>query len=168
MRDVELKLTGTQNSGEIVVCFDDKPVNFKKNEFGSLICKYHTENNKVNIKAFGMLDVGGIVWFITQIFFFLISVFGIFDIHRKEKCMVFNFETEVDLKEENKITLQLNSPQENGQAIDVQTDLTNREISNRYYLDTKAKKTLKILRLTKIFLTLAIVITAIAVLMIKL
>ena len=115
-----------------------------------------------------MLDVGGIVWFITQIFFFLISVFGIFDIHRKEKCMVFNFETEVDLKEENKITLQLNSPQENGQAIDVQTDLTNREISNRYYLDTKAKKTLKILRLTKIFLTLAIVITAIAVLMIKL
>ncbi len=168
MRDVELKLTGTQNSGEIVVCFDDKPVNFKKNEFGSLICKYHTENNKVNIKAFGMLDVGGIVWFITQIFFFLISVFGIFDIHRKEKCMVLNFETEVDLKEENKITLQLNSPQENGQAIDVQTDLTNREISNRYYLDTKAKKTLKILRLTKIFLTLAIVITTIAVLMIKL
>lgn len=35
-------------------------------------------------------------------------------------------------------------------------------------MDTKAKKTLKILRLTKIFLTLAIVITAIAVLMIKL
>lgn len=168
MRDLELKLTGTQNSGEMVVCIDDKPVKLKKNEFGSFICKYHTESNKVNVKAFELLDVGGIAWFITQIFFFLISIFGIFDIHRKEKCLVLNFETDVDLKEENQITLQLNSPSENGHAIDVQTALPYREISNSYYLDKKARKTLKNLRLTKIFLTLAIVVAAIAALLTRL
>lgn len=168
MKELEIKLTGQQNLGETVINIDDKPVKFRKNEFGSLICKYQTENDKVNIKVFRMLDVGGMLWFITQLFFFLISIFGIFDTHYKERCLVIDFETEVDLKEDNKITLQINSPKENENAIIVQTDLINQEVSNQYYLDTSAKKTLKILKFSKIFLTLAIIIAAIVVLMVKL
>lgn len=168
MRELEIKLTGIQNLNETVVNIDDKPVNVKKNEFGSLICKYQTENDKVNIKIYRMLDVGGFVWFITQLFFFVISIFGIFDVHHKEKCMIVDFEADVDLKEENKITLKFNAPQENAQAINIETDLLSNEVSNKYYLDKKAKKTLKILKITKILLALAIIATVVAVLMIKL
>lgn len=168
MKELEIKLTGAQNIGETIVSIDDKPVKFKKNEFDSLVCKYQTENDKVNIKVIRMLDIGGVFWFLTQIFFFLITIFGLFDIHHKERCLVVDFETEVDLKEENTLTLQFNTPQENGTAITLQTDLTNKEISNKYYLDTKAKKKLKALKITKIFLALAILVTVIVVLMIKL
>lgn len=167
MKELEIKLTGVQTLGETIVKIDDKPIKLKKNEFGNLICKYQTNNDRVNIKVFRMLDVGGPLWFITQLFFFLISIFGIFDVHHKERCMIIDFETEVELKEENKITLQLNSPQENEKAVALQTNLTYEELSNKYLLDMKAKKTLKGLRLTKIFLTLAIIITSITVLMIK-
>lgn len=168
MNNLEIKLTGVQNIDEIVVNVDDNPQKFKKNEFGSLICNYQTENDKVNIKVSRMLDCGGILWFITQLLFFIISIFGLLDIHHREKCLIIDFETEIDLKDENKITLQFNSQQENEKAINVQTDLTSQEISNKYYLDVKSKKTIKYLRLAKILLALAIIITTIIVLMIKL
>lgn len=168
MKELELKLTGGQNLGEIVVNVDESPVKFKKNEFGSFVGKIQTDNDKANIKVFRMLDVGGLLWFVTQLFFFVISIFGIFDVHHKERCLVVDFECEVDLKEENKITLQPNSLQEDGKAIDIQTDLTCQEVTNKYYLDENAKKKLKILKFTKIFLALAIIGVAIAVLFIKL
>lgn len=163
MREVEIKLTGTQNLGETVIKIDDKPVRFKKNEFGSYVCKYQTENDKVNIKVLKMLDVGGVWWFITQLFFFIISIFGIFDIHHKERCLIVDFEADFDLNEENKITLQVQSPKEDTKAIAVETNLSTQEISNTYYLDEKAKKTFKILNIAKIILALAIVATIIIV-----
>lgn len=168
MKEIEIKLTGQQALSGVVVNVDDKPVKFKKNDFGNLICKCQSENDKVNIKVFRMLDVGGMLWFVTQIFFFIISIFGIFDIHHKERCLVVDFETEVDLNEENKVVLQINSPRENEKAITVQTDLTNQEISNNYYLDSDAKKMLKRLKITKIILALAIIVTIIVVLFVKL
>ncbi len=168
MRELEIKLTGVQNLGETIISIDDKPVNVKKNEFGNLVCKYQTENDRVNIKVYRILDIGGVLWFITQLFFFIISIFGIFDVHYKERCMVVDFEAEVDLKEENKLTLQFNTPQENAQAINIQTDLTSREVSNKYYLDAEAKKTLKGLRIAKIILALAIIVTVTILLFVKL
>ncbi len=168
MRELEIKLAGFQNPSEAIIKVDDKFVKFAKNEFGNLVCKYQTENDKVNIKVHRMLDVGGFGWFITQLFFFIISIFGIFDIHRKERCFVVDFESDIDLKEDNKLTLRLNTPQENGKAIEVETDLTKQEISNTYYLDTAAKKTLKALRITKIILALAIIAIIVALLFIKL
>lgn len=168
MRELAIKLTGQQNLGEIVVSVDGEAVQFKKNKYGNLVGRYQTEKDKVNIKVYRMLDVGGVLWFITQIFFFLISIFGLLDIRRRERCFVVDFETEVDLSEENKLILQFNPPKEKGKAIVVKTALTNQEVSNEYVLDTKAKKTLKGLMFTKIFLALAIVVTAIVLLVVKL
>lgn len=168
MRELEIKLVGQINLGELVVSIDNKPVKLKKYVFGCLICKYQTGKDKVNIKVYRMLDVGGFIWFLTQIFFYLISIFGIFDVRRKERCFVVDFETEIDLKDQNKITLQLNNAKENEQAINVQTDLDSHEISNKYYLDYKAKKTLKVLKITKVLLTLAIMAIVIVVFMNKL
>lgn len=156
MRELEVKITGQQAHGESSIHIDGQPVTFKNNEFGSSVCKYQTEKDKLNIKIFRVLDVGGIVWFITQLLFFIISIFGIFDVHRKERCIIVDFEIDVDLKEENKITLQFGSPQEQGKAIEVQTDLAYEEVTNNFFVDVKAKKTLKILRVAKIILTLAI------------
>ncbi len=168
MRELELKLTGLQYSGENNISIDGEQVKFKKNQFGSLVCKYQTENDKVNVKVFTMLDVGGFIWFLTQLFFFVISIFGIFDIHRKESCLVVDYEAEFDLKEENKITLQFDSPRDGARAVNVGTDLTSREACNKFYFDKEAKRTLKILTVTKIFLAIAIIASVTAALIINL
>ena len=168
MRELEIKFTGRPNINETAVYIDDAPVEYTKNKNGQWICKYQTENDKVNIKVYRMLDVGGIWWFLTQILFFLISIFGIFDVHRKERCLVIDFEAEVDLREQNNITLQFTRPKENQAAINVQTDLPTQVISNSYYTDTKAKKLRKGLMLTKLFTALAIIAIIIVVLIVKL
>lgn len=168
MKEIEIKLTGMQSLDDTLIKIDDKPIKFKKNQFGNLICKHQTDNDKVNIKIIRLLDVGGMFWFITKLFFFIISVFGLFDVHHKEKCQVIDFETEIYLKDENKLTLQLNNFQENNEAINIQTDLLYEQISNKYYLNTKAKKMLKRLKVAKIFILLAMIITIIALIIINL
>lgn len=169
MRELEIKLTGTETLGDTMVCIDDKPIKIgKKNEFGSIVARYQTENDKVNIKVYKMLDSGGVLWFITQLFFFIISIFGILDVRRRDKCMYIDFETEVDLAEENKITLQINSPKEDAPAVGVETGLVTREVANKYVLDEQAKKTRKWLIVAKIILAVAVVVAAIVLLMIKL
>lgn len=167
MKELEIKLTG-QSVGETIVSIDNTPIKFKKNSFGSSICKYQTEKSQVNIKITRYLDVGGFVWFLTQLFFFIISIFGIFDIYYKERCLVIDFDMDIELKEENKLTLHLNSLKENSKAIDIETDLVVKEKSNNYYLDTNAKETLKKLKLTKIFLAIAIIVITAIVLIVTL
>lgn len=168
MKELEIKLTGAQKFNDLVFRIDDKDVKVKKNEFGNFVYKYQTENDRVNIKIFRVIDVGGALWFLTQLFFFVISIFGLFDIHRREKCLVIDYEAEVEMRVENRITLQLNNPQENAKAITPQTLLNYRETANVYYTDTKAKKIRIGLIFAKLFLALAIIATVIAVLIIKL
>lgn len=163
MNQLELKLTGQQSVGGVIVQIDDQPVSFKRNQFGNMVCNYQTEKNSVNIKIFRLLDVGGVFWFITQLFFFVITIFGLFDIHRRERCLVIDFEADIELKESSALTLQLNVPKDNQPAVTIQTDLAGSEITNVYFVDAKAKKTIKALKLTKLFLALAIVATAVAI-----
>ena len=167
MRDLEIKLTSQYDMGEMLVKVDDKPVNLKRNKSGGLIGSCQTENHKVKIQVYRLLDVGGTLWFITQLLFFLVSIFGIFDARHKEKCVVMEYEADVELGENNSITLKLNQQKENEKAVTVETTLAVEELTNRYFVDTKAKKKLKWLKLSKLFLTLGIIAIIIAVLVVK-
>lgn len=168
MKELEINFAGRPRLSETAVYIDDQPVEYTKNKNGNWVCKYQTENDKVNIKVYRMMDIGGVGWFLLQILFFLIGIFGILDINRRERCLVIDFETEVELNEQSSLTLQFNRPKENQPAITVQTELQTQEISNTYYVDTKAKKIRKGLVLTKVFLALAIIGAIIAILIVKL
>lgn len=157
MKELQIKLTGQLLAGNTVVAVDGEPVRFKKNEFGNIVSNYRTDKDRVNVKVFRMLDVGGIFWFLAQLFFFLISIFGIFDVHRKERCIVIDYEAEIELGEVNSLVLRVNRPQENSKAVEIETELSVREISNVYYVDAKAKKKLKALRIAKLILAAAVI-----------
>lgn len=160
MKKIEIKLTGVHNTLNPVVIVDNQMINFKKNKQGNLVYLFETEKDTIKIKANRFLDVGGIAWFFIQILFFLISFLGLFDVHQKESCMGIDFEMIVDLKEENKISLQFMPQKENKKAILVHTDLVCQEVANSYYLDTQAKKKLKYLKWIKIGVTILIIVTA--------
>ena len=168
MKSLNLKVTGSQYLGNSIVYVDDKPVNLKRNEFKNLTCKYETEKDTVNLKVYRMLDVGGVWWFITQLFFFIISIFGLFDIHSKNRALGLEYECEVYLKEENNITLSCNPPRDNTQAFKVETDSQITELSNKFYIDQSAKKTFKKLLIAKIVTALAIIAVVITVLVVAL
>lgn len=167
MKTLNLKLTGSQNLGDALVFVDDKPAQFKRNEFKDLTCSVETDSDKVNLKIYKALDVGGIWWFLTQLFFFLISIFGILDIYSKNRYLSLQYEGEVELKEDNNITLSCNLPRENAKVFDIETDLQVTENENKFYIDQQAKKKFKILLISKILLAIAIVVTTVVVLIVK-
>lgn len=167
MKTLNIKLNGTQYLNNAIVYVDNKQVKFKQNEFKNLVSKVETDSDKVTIKVYKALDVGGVVWFITQLFFFLISIFGIFDVYTKNRYLALCFECDVNLKDENNITLSCKKPVNNEKAFEVETDLIVSELENKFYIDEAAKKKLKWLLISKIILAVAIVATVIIVLVTK-
>lgn len=164
MKQLNLKLTGEQYLGDAVVLIDGKPTQFKKNNFGNVVVNHQTEKDKATLEIYKALDVGGVLWFVTQLFFFVIGIFGIFDIHSKRKHIGLVYKAEIDLKEESILVLKCNLPRENSRAFEIDTDLSVREESNAFYVDEKAKKTFRFLLVAKIILALAIVSGIVAVL----
>ncbi len=162
MRELDLKLTSYECLENVLVKIDGKPFEMKKEKSGTLGGHYRTESEIVKIEVFKMLDVGGPLWFIVQLFFFVITLFGLIGIHHKEKCFVIDFEIEVELEEHSELTLQLNPPKQDERAIEFETSLAGNEISNMYLFDKEAKRTLKLLKIVKIILALAIIATVIA------
>ena len=152
MREFELNLSGWKKLGPVYVELDGKPVEMKDCGSGIVTCKYQTEGTHVNVKVYRMLDVGGFVWFITQLFFFVITLFGLFGTHTFKKFVAVDFETSVELQQVNKLTLKFNSIRDGGRAAELQTDLRVLEISNAYYAEPKAKKMYTALTIVKVFL----------------
>lgn len=168
MKTINLKLTGNKYLNELLISVDGKPMKFRKNEFKNTVCTYQTDKESVHITIVNMLDTGGLIWFITQLFFFLISIFGIFDTHRKERCLLADFDVKVNLREtDNDLTLRLNMPEANKKVASIDTNLSVLEISNQYFLHEQAKRKRKILFFTKIGLTIAVIVIVLCILLLN-
>lgn len=155
MNKLGLKITG--NHAGMAVYVNGKPLGAKNNKFQNAVAEVATEKDKVKIEVFRYADVGGIGWFVLQLLFFLVSIFGIFDARRREKCVLPCFAVEAELTGGNTVTLKPN-PQRAGQrAFEIESDAPITELSNEYVTDDKAKKTLKALLAVKIVLTIAVV-----------
>lgn len=161
MNELNVKLVSPKNIGYPLVKIDGESVAFTRNKYNNFVYNFRTDKQRVKIEVYRCIDVGGFFWFISQLFFFLISVFGLFDIHRRERCVALDFAVEVDLQQLSDITLRCKPRKDNESAIEVATNLTVRQISNRYFIDTRAKKKLKILLAAKILLAIASVTTII-------
>lgn len=167
MKQLNLKFTGMLPD-DTTVHMDGKQINFKKNKFGNQVATYQTEYETVKLEVYRLLDCGGVIWFLTQLFFFVISIFGIFDIHAKKRYLGLIYEADIELKEENDIILRCYTPKDGSKAFEAETDLVVREESNGYFVDKKAKKIFIFLLISKIFLAIAIIGVITAVLISKL
>lgn len=167
MKELNLKLLGDVQMGETMVLIDGKSAKFKRNEFKNLVCHYETPNDSVKIEIYKAMDVGGVFWFLAQLFFFVISIFGIFDVYSKGRAVCFEYKAVVNLSEgKNDISLRYRNVKQDGEAFVADGGDLNVEL-NRRFVDPKAKKKLKILNISKVLLAIAIVAVAIAVVAVK-
>lgn len=164
MNTLNLKFTNALNMENLQIKIDDSRIKLKSNEFKNLQGTYKTDKDRARITIFKPLDTGGKLWFFVQIFFFIISIFGIFDIHRRDKCLGLVYDAEVDLAENGSMTLTCNAPKADSKAFAVSTNLQVNELENAYYVDEKAKKTRKLLLVSKIITAIIIVAIVIIVL----
>lgn len=161
MNNLKLILTGSKR-GDMFVCIDGNPVeNFQKDENGNRFCMYTTESEKVRLSVHRYLDLGGFIWFIAQIFFFIISIFGLFDVHGKARWLSADCQIDVNLKEVSNITVKLNNPSKKGRVADFITYLQMDVISNNFVLEPKTKTIRTLLTLAKLLTAVAVIIVAV-------
>lgn len=118
-------------------------------------CAIQTEKAQVRVAVCRYLDAGGPLWFIAQLFFFIISIFGIFDVRGRGKYLVADCQMDIYLKQTCDLTIKINAPKKNVKVAEFTGDIWLAEWSNKYVPDERAKKKYIALNLIKLFLALA-------------
>lgn len=149
MNKLNMKINGVNTKG-LDIKIDDKKVNLTKNKFGNKAVVYETENPTVNIKIKKYLEINSKAWFLWQMLFFFLSVFGIFDLRLDKRCVILDCEFEVKLEEITTLNLSMNYVKSLEKALKVDCNADVNEIKNVAYVDEQAKKRIKILKIAKI------------------
>lgn len=156
MNKLNLKFRGGKLK-DLLIQIDNDPIKFKQNKFGNFEYNYETEKDVVNIKIQRVLELQSKFWFLWQMLFFVISLFGIFDRRLDKRCVIIDAEYNVNVNENSQIEFMLDYTKPES-VLKVQSNAEIEQVKNVSYVDKNLKKRLKILRLTKIFTAIGVVI----------
>lgn len=150
MKRLNLKIA-SHSSIDSYFLVDGKRVKSKKDNFGKKCSIIETENDEVEIKIFDFDEMQGKLWFVSSLVFFIISIFGILDIKYKKNCRSIDCKLKVKLKDENnELKISYNKFEDNGLAVNYDSDCEVEVESNRYYINQVSKKRFKIMKWVKI------------------
>ena len=145
MNSLQLKLR-KQFSFTPLVSIDNKIAKLKKNEFGGLTTKYQTEKDEVEIKIFTLPnELNYKFWFLMSLFFYIVSIFGIFDLPYNRNYYTLEYKGKVKLSENTILDLTMAKPADNIKAISVKDGPFDDNETNIYIFNEKIKKRRRLL-----------------------
>jgi len=167
MKQLNLKFNNLKHLSPTVKV-DDTYVRVKKNEFGNYTANFSTEKDEVTVYIYRFLEISGKLWFLMQMLFFIISIFGLLDIRLDKHCIVLDCSFKIRLKDsENNFTcnFDINEQSGEGEALKYESNCEVETLSNAYFVDKKAKKRRKFCKSLKAtFWVVLVIIILIAVL----
>ena len=137
------------------VYVDGEIINFKKKK-KRYIAEHssHNETAELIIKSYSRYQTRW--WFLIEMFFFLVSIFGVFDQRFGKYCYTTHCKIKLNLQSETNVKLRIITPRNNGAVVKVEGDCESEEVENIYKIDETAKKRQKILKISKIITFVAI------------
>lgn len=158
MNNVNLKFVNCSNLKPSIEV-DGNSLKLKKDNFGALTTEYATNSSQIKIEINKYYDVLGPWWFLTHIFFFIISVFGILDIRPDKKCISLKTTFIINVQENSKVKFVFKTRKNGEKAIEATCENCEvvQEDGNVYYVEEQAKSRYKVLRITKVFIWIATV-----------
>ena len=155
----KLNLEFVNLESDYIVEVDDKICDFKKiRKKRNLTYEYQTENDKVNISIKRLVPQSAKNWWLWQIIFFFVSLFGIFDFVENKKCLKVDFDATIDLSEETNVKIIIQKNTKEKLAVKLLTEANVVEHKNEMSVDMVAKKRLKAIKVLKIIFWIALVI----------
>lgn len=141
---------------------DGDDMNISQNKFGSSEVKFATDKDEVEVAIFKYLELSSPLWLVMSIFFFIISIFGIFEPRYDRRCIVYDCKFKVKLCGRTNVAL---SPCDfdgsEGKAFKLESTAEIEEMSNVQYVDARAKRRWRITVIVKICIfAAAVAITA--------
>lgn len=144
MNSLQLKIRN-QASFRPIVKIDDKEVKLKKNEFGSLVANYSSEKEKVKISIYTLPhEFDTKYWFFIYLLYYVISIFGIFDVPYARNAYQLQYNGEIALQEKTVIDLIFESKKKDAKALTCKEGNFDDNESNKYIYNEKINKRRKI------------------------
>ena len=156
MSKVNLSVVDNKAYDNVIVVNGDR-FKYKKDKNRKLKGIVECDNECV-IEIYNWNEINSKLWLIVELFFFIISVFGIFDIKRDKKGKSIDFKAKFKTKDINNISLGFNVFKEGTPAIKIDADCDIEVIENKFYIDKKVIKRYKILKLCKLFTFLLVIV----------
>ena len=128
-----------------------KLLNWKKTNQVT-VCSYQTENKTVDLKICKYLEENSPLYFLWQILFFFVSIFGLFDKRGDRYCIVIEYHAKITLSEQTDATIRLNFRPDKNIAATITTEADVEEQTNTIFVDKAAKKRKKIATVIKLLL----------------
>lgn len=157
MNKLTLKIKAVQKGTFVYV--DDKQQTYKKDRFSNRIYTLFTEKKQISLKIYKYQDLNTKYWWLYEIMYFFLSIFGLFDIKGKQNYYVIKYEALIDLNEETNVDLAYDYKA--GQAFkQIKTNTELHEVQNQKQISKQAKKRSKIVLWSRIavWVVLAIVV----------
>lgn len=150
MKTLNLKLLGGTELNPIVK-IDGKVVQYKRNKYKTAEIVYQTEKDVVDVEIGNVLEIKGPCWWLIQMFFFVISLFGILNPKLEKFCYLINFKAKINIGENsNEVMLKFNLLKDKTRAIEISSPNIIEESVNEYLIDLETKKRKKILKISRI------------------
>lgn len=151
MNNISLKPTNIPYRVIPIIQIDDKHISPKKNEFGNLICTHSTNAEEVTVTISTFLELSGKLWWLYALITFIVSIFGFFSPPYDKKCITVEGQFKIKLNSsDTKIDIIFNQFKDQSPAYSINSNTEFIETTNKYIIDKKAKKSQKILLVTKI------------------
>lgn len=164
MKTLNLKLQGG-NSLKPIIQIDGKQIDYTRNKNQSITLTHKCESDSVNISITNAIELNGPCWWLMQMVFFVISIFGILNPKLVKVYYFVDYQASIRLDNDvNDVVLRFNTFSVKGRAVEPLNNDNNvvEEVKNEYGIDTKAKKRRKVMVfsyvMTWIIVILAIII----------
>ena len=140
------------------VLVNGKNINFKMDKSSRLyVAEYESEEDTVILSTDTFNPYNRRSWWIVGMFFFIITIFGIFDVHEKNNY-IYNYSANIGLGDKDNV-VNLVPKRGKGPVFEVKTTCSYEETSNNKEINRVVNRRRKLLLLSKIlFILLCIIV----------
>ena len=158
MAKLELEIVG-YNDALNNLTINGKRVKLINNKNNTRTCFIEAEQAEVVV--YKTHNYFGKRWFWWNLFYYLISIFGIFDFDKNKRCLVVDFRFNLKLAKETKATLSIQNFENGGKFAEIECEEEIEIINNVQYFDLEGQKRRKKMKPAKIgiFVGFAVIVT---------
>lgn len=163
MSKINLEFVGFKAlEGSILV--NDKIVKLKKQKNKNYNCEVETEEKTCNVVVYKSHFYTGKGWFWWNLLYFVVSVFGLFDIKQDKKCVVYDGRFTLTFDGDINVVIKRQDFVDGGKLASLETSAQVEELTNVQYYDKEARKRhrkMKKFKIAATIITIALVATLI-------
>lgn len=137
MARLELEIHG-YNTAFDRMTINGKEQKIKKNKDGTRTCIADIDTKEAEVVISKGHYYSDKLWWLWNSLYFIISLFGIFDIKLNSRFLVNNTKFKVGINGDTKVVLRVRDFEDGGKFLDIESEAKIEETANTYYYDKEA------------------------------